>query len=150
MYQAFNVIHCIGADCDRAGECEHHYSHSNFATAVDWSTYGSGTFNTAGNSVCYACGPLSDPPYAKFKPFDFGHFCLKADDSVDYGIYGPQWSTLEIVNCREISLKLDSIGIETKLPLEYIDQVQEIEINGNRFVRVEPKQLNKYTEENKR
>ena len=61
------------------------------------------------------------------------------DDSWAMEIDKPQWSTLEIANCREISLKLDSFGIETKVPLEYIDQVQEIEINGNRFVRVESK-----------
>lgn len=140
MYQAFNVIHCIGANCDRAGECEHHYNHSNFGTAVDWSTYGSGTLNTTGNSICYACGPRSDPPYAKFEPLDLGTIRFN-DGSWARGISVPQWSTLEIVNCREISLKLDSIGIETKVPLEYIDQVQEIEINGNRFVRVESKQV---------
>lgn len=140
MYKVFDSNYCIGANCDKAGECEHHYSHSNFGIAVDWSTYGSGTLNTTGNSVCYACGPRSDPPYVKFKPLDLGAFCIN-DSSLARGISTPQWSTLEIVNCREISLKLDSIGIETKVPLEYIDQVQEIEINGNRFVRVESKQV---------
>ena len=142
-YQAFNSIYCIGANCDRAGECEYHYNHSNFETPVDWSTYGSGTLNTKGNNVCYLCGPRSNPPYANFKPLDPGiiHFNDGSWAREVKGISAPQWSTLEIVNCREISLKLDSIGIETKVPLEYIDQVQEIEINGNRFVRVESKQV---------
>ena len=139
MYQVSNSKYCIGANCDKAGECEHHYTKANFATIMDWSTYGSGALSTIGNSVCYACGPHSDPPYAKFEPLDPGHFCIKADNSIGHGICWPQWSTIEISNCREISLKLDSAGIETKVPLEYVDQVQEIVINGNRFIRVEPK-----------
>ena len=134
-FAIYNCLYCIGANCDQAGSCKHHYTNSNFATAVDWSTYGSGTMNTSGCSVLHACGPHSIPAYAKYEPLEPGE--------VAYSTKGKniKWECLEIINCREITLRLDSMTVETKVPLEYFDQVEELVINGNRFMRVEPKEV---------
>lgn len=135
-FVVYNCIYCIGANCDRAGRCRHHYANSNFATAVDWSTYGSGTMNTSGGcSIIHACGPHSIPAYEKYEPLEPGELTRYAQGQ------NTKWDCLEIANCREISVKLDDMVFTetTKIPLEYFDQVEELVINGNRFMRVEPK-----------
>lgn len=45
------------------------------------------------------------------------------------------WTTLTIENCEKIILKPKGVEFEAELPTEHFDDIEEIIINGNKFVR---------------
>ena len=71
MCDNYNTVHCAGHLCSRWSTCAHFYA---CGSAVDWSTYGSGSVSTNGLTLeTPICGDHSDPPYAKYESMDLFH-----------------------------------------------------------------------------
>ena len=59
-----------------------------------------------------------------------------AKEGVAYGKleFNP-WTTLTIENCEKIILKPKGIEFEAELPTKHFDEIEEIVINGIKFVK---------------
>ena len=130
MSDNYNTVHCAGHLCSRWSTCAHFHA---CGSTVDWSTYGSGKADSNGIiEASPVCGPYSDPSYAKYKPLNAAK---------EGGAYGKlelnPWTTLTIENCEKIILKPKGIEFEAELPIKHFDDIEEIIINGKKFVRVE-------------
>ena len=133
MCDNYNTVNCAGALCSRYATCRHYFGSG---STVDWSTYGSGKANANGVHVSQpVCGPYSDPPYAKYEFMDVFHVNV-AKEGVAYGkLELNPWATITIENCEKIILKPKSVEFEAVLPTEHFDDIEEIIINGKKFVK---------------
>lgn len=133
MCDDYNTVNCAGVLCSRYATCRHHFGSG---STVDWSTYGSGKADSNGIiEASPVCGPYSKPPYAKYEGAQLFHVDV-AKEGVAHGkLEINPWTTLTIENCEKIILKPKGVEFEAELPTEHFDIIEEIIINGNKFVR---------------
>jgi hypothetical protein len=105
---------------------------------VDWSIEGSGSASESGVESTSYCGPHSEPPYARFEAgiaFDIENAVYRKEYSSAFSLIEPQPQTMEITNCERITVGLKDLEVNFELPLDYIDQLDKIIINGVVFNR---------------
>ena len=135
MCDNYNTVHCAGHLCSRWSTCAHFHA---CGSTVDWSTYGSGKADSNGIiEASPVCGPYSDPPYAKYESMDLFHVDLAENANACGKLEFNPWTTITIENCEKIILKPKSVEFEAELPIKHFDDIEEIIINGKKFVRVE-------------
>lgn len=129
-----NAVHCPGSFCNRWSTCAHFHASG---SAVDWSTYSSGSISTNGLTIeTPLCGDHSDPPYAKYKPIPNEFFIQESGIAVG-NIEQPLFNTVQIDKCERIILKDKSLEFSFEIAADKIKNYDTLIINGIKFSRVE-------------